>query len=117
MTQASSAKPWLAFYPTGAPTAIKAAPFRTLAELVSASARLYGDRTAYTVVMPNGMYGDLSFAEVDRMSDAFAVYLREVAGLEPGDRVALQAPNSLPIPVVAFGVFKAGCVLVNVNPL
>ncbi len=117
MTQASSAKPWLAFYPAGAPTEIDAAPFRTIAELVSASARLYGDRTAYTVVMPNGMYGDLSFAEVDRMSDAFAVYLREVAGLEPGDRVALQAPNSLPIPVVAFGVFKAGCVLVNVNPL
>ena len=117
MTQANFAKPWLAFYPPGAPTTIEAAPFRTLAELVSASARLYGDRTAYTAVMPNGMYGDLSFAEIDRMSDAFAVYLREVAGLDAGDRVALQAPNSLPVPVVAFGVFKAGCVLVNINPL
>lgn len=117
MTLATSAKPWLAFYPAGAPTSIEAAPFRTLAELVSASARLYGNRTAYTVVMPNGMYGDLNFDEIDRMSDAFAVYLREVAGLEAGDRVALQAPNSLPVPVVAFGVFKAGCVLVNINPL
>jgi long-chain acyl-CoA synthetase len=117
MTQAHSARPWLAFYPPGAPAEIEAAPFRTLGELVTASARLYGDRTAYTVVMPNGMFGDLSFAEIDRMSDEFAVYLREVAGLEAGDRVALQAPNSLPVPVVAFGVFKAGCVLVNVNPL
>jgi long-chain acyl-CoA synthetase len=117
MTQATGARPWLAFYPTGAPSDIAEAPFRTLAELVSASARLYGERTAYTVVMPNGMYGDLSFADVDRMADAFAVYLREVLGLKAGDRVALQAPNSLPVPVVAFGVFKAGCVLVNVNPL
>ena len=38
-------------------------------------------------------------------------------GLQPGDRVALQTPNSLTVPVVAFGVFKAGCVLVNINPL
>ena len=117
MTKATGARPWLAFYPAGAPSDIAEAPFRTLAELVSASARLYGERTAYTVVMPNGMYGDLSFADVDRMADAFAVYLREVLGLKAGDRVALQAPNSLPVPVVAFGVFKAGCVLVNVNPL
>jgi len=117
MTKATGARPWLAFYPAGAPSDIAEAPFRTLAELVSASARLYGERTAYTVVMPNGMYGDLSFADVDRMADAFAVYLRDVLGLKAGDRVALQAPNSLPVPVVAFGVFKAGCVLVNVNPL
>ncbi len=117
MIKANSAKPWLAFYPPGSPASIEAAPFRTLAELVSASARLYGDRIAYTVVMPNGMYGDLTFAEVDRMSDSFAVYLRDVIGLDAGDRVALQVPNSLPIAVVAFGVFKAGCVLVNVNPL
>jgi long-chain acyl-CoA synthetase len=117
MTELRSARPWLAFYQAGIPPEIEAPPFRTVAELISASARLYGERTAYTVVMPNGMYGDLSFAEVDRLSDAFAVYLREVAGLEAGDRVALQAPNSLSIPVVAFGVFKAGCVLVNVNPL
>ncbi len=117
MSQATLAKPWLAYYPPGTPAEIDAPPVRNAAELVSASARLYGDRTAYTVVMPNGMYGDLSFSEIDRMSDAFAVYLREVAGLSVGDRVALQAPNSLPVPVVAFGVFKAGCVLVNVNPL
>nr|WP_254216510.1 AMP-binding protein [Tabrizicola sp. TH137] len=90
---------------------------RTLGQLVRDTAAREGDRTAYTVVMPNGMYGDLSFAEVDRLSDAFAAWLREVAGLQPGDRVALQTPNSLTVPVVAFGTFKAGCVLVNVNPL
>jgi len=67
--------------------------------------------------MHNGMNGTLTFAQVDEMSDAFAVYLREVAGLNQGDRVALQMPNCLSFPVAAFGILKAGCVLVNVNPL
>ncbi len=114
---AERSRPWHAFYPPHAPHEIVAPPFRHLADLPRASARTYGDRTAFTTVMPNGMFGDLSFADVDRMSDSFAVYLREVAGLKEGDRVALQAPNGLAVPVVVFGVFKAGCVLVNVNPL
>ena len=63
------------------------------------------------------MNGSLTFAEVDALSDAFAGYLRGVLGLQAGDRVAVQLPNCLAYPVVAFGVFKAGCVLVNTNPL
>ncbi len=112
-----AARPWAAAYPSGVPAEVTAPLARTLGQLVRDTAARERDRTAYTVVMPNGMYGDLSFAEVDRLSDAFAAWLREVAGLQPGDRVALQTPNSLTVPVVAFGTFKAGCVLVNVNPL
>ncbi len=74
-------------------------------------------RPAFTCVVPNGMNGRLTFAQVDAESDAFAGYLRGVLGLKAGDRVAVQLPNSLGYPVVAFGVFKAGCVLVNTNPL
>ena len=105
-----AARPWAAAYPSGVPAEVTAPLARTLGQLVRDTAAREGDRTAYTVVMPNGMYGDLSFAEVDRLSDAFAAWLREVAGLQPGDRVALQTPNSLTVPVVAFGTFKAGCV-------
>jgi long-chain acyl-CoA synthetase len=67
--------------------------------------------------MPNGMRASLRFAEIDKLSDAFAAYLREVLLLEPGERVVVQIPNGLVYPVAAFGIFKAGCVLVNVNPL
>ena len=74
-------------------------------------------RPAFTCVVPNGMNGSLTFAQVDALSDDFAGYLRGVLGLQPGDRVAVQLPNCLAYPVVAFGVFKAGCVLVNTNPL
>jgi long-chain acyl-CoA synthetase len=63
------------------------------------------------------MNGTLSFARIDAMSDAFAAFLRHECGLRPGDRVAVQLPNGLAYPVVAFGTFKAGCVLVNTNPL
>jgi long-chain acyl-CoA synthetase len=74
-------------------------------------------KAAFTCVVPNGMNGSLSFAQVDALSDAFAGYLRSTLGLVRGDRVAVQLPNSLSYPVVAFGVLKAGCVLVNTNPL
>lgn len=67
--------------------------------------------------MPNGMNGALSYAQVDEASDAFAVYLREGLQLAPGSRVAVQLPNCLSYPIVVFGILKAGCVLVNTNPL
>lgn len=75
------------------------------------------NKTAFTCVMPNGMNGRLSFQELNDLSDNFAAYLRHTLGLSAGDRVAVQLPNCLAYPVVAFGVLKAGCVLVNTNPL
>lgn len=72
---------------------------------------------AFTCVMPNGMNGSLSFNQVNEYSDDFAAYLRHTLGLQAGDRVAVQLPNCLAYPVVALGIFKAGCVLVNTNPL
>ncbi|MCC1482271.1 AMP-binding protein [Roseibaca sp. Y0-43] len=112
-----SNRPWLAFYGASTRPDIDAVAYRNLGELVRSAADTYGTAPAFTACMPNGMNGTLSFAQVDEMSDAFAVYLREVAGLNAGDRVALQVPNGLSFPIAAFGVFKAGCVLVNVNPL
>ena len=109
--------PWTAFYGPGVRTHIESLPFRTIGEMVSATASLYANQTAFTVCLPNGMNGSLTFRQVDEMSDALAVYLREISGLKAGDRVALQMPNTLGFPLAAFAVFKAGCILVNVNPL
>jgi len=96
---------------------IDTASYRNIGDLVRSISDTYGTAPAFTACMPNGMNGTLTFQQVDEMSDAFAVYLREVAGLTKGDRVALQMPNGLAFPVAAFGILKAGCVLVNVNPL
>jgi long-chain acyl-CoA synthetase len=113
----SGERPWTAFYGPSVRREIAAPRHRTLGDMVAGVAGRYGRARAFTCCLPNGMNGALSFAQVDAMSDALAVYLREVCGLGQGDRVALQVPNGLPFPVAAFGVFKAGCVLVNVNPL
>ena len=117
MAQATSARPWTAFYGPGVRTDIDTPAYRNLPDLIRSVADTHADAKAFTCCLPNGMNGSLSFAQVDEMSDALAVYLREVAGLGAGDRVALQMPNCLSFPIAAFAILKAGCVLVNVNPL
>jgi long-chain acyl-CoA synthetase len=96
---------------------LAALPFAHLPAMVSAAAATYEKSTAFTQVMANGMNGSLTYGQIDALSDDFAAYLREVVGLAEGDRVAVQMPNCLAYPIVAFGVFKAGLVLVNTNPL
>jgi long-chain acyl-CoA synthetase len=108
---------WLAHYPSEVPHQLEANSFQHLPDLIRVAAAGYGKKTAFTQVMPNGMNGSLSFAEVDSYSDQFAAYLREGLGLSQGDRVAVQMPNCLSYTIVAFGIFKAGLVLVNTNPL
>ena len=77
----------------------------------------YASKPAFTLALPNGSQGSITFAETDRLSDQFAVYLREVAGFKAGDRVAIQMPNCLSYPVAVFGALKAGLVMANTNPL
>jgi long-chain acyl-CoA synthetase len=109
-------KPWTAHYGSVA-AELPPLRHRHLAELVCAACERYAAQIAFTTCMPNGMHGSLTYRQVGELSDAFAVYLREAVGLGAGARVAVQTPNSLAYPVVAFGVLKAGCVLVNTNPL
>ena len=108
---------WQAHYGAGTPAELPVSPHPNLAAMVHAASRQYASQKAFTAVVPNGMNGSLSFAQVDALSDAFAAYLREGLGLAQGTRVAVQLPNGLAYPVAAFGILKAGCVLVNTNPL
>lgn len=92
-------------------------PAQNLAELVDRTSARYARQKAFTAVLPNGMAGSLTFADVARYSDHVAAFLRGHLGLAPGDRVAVLLPNSLAFPLWAFGVIKAGLVLVSINPL
>ena len=109
--------PWLTQYGDRIPRELAVPEHVHLPAMLTQAARAHGPRIAFTTCMPNGMHGSLTYTQVDQQADAFAAYLREVVGLAPGARVALQTPNGLAYPVVAFGVLKAGCVLVNTNPL
>ncbi|MEO1641282.1 MAG: AMP-binding protein [Pseudomonadota bacterium] len=110
-------RPWTAFYDPSARKTIDAAQHTTIGDFITAKAQEFGKLPAFTAVLPNGMNGTLSFAQADEMSDALAIHLREDMGLSAGDRVAIQVPNGLSYPIAAMAIFKAGCVLVNVNPL
>jgi len=61
-------------------------------------------------------YGtELSFAELDRLSDRFASWLC-ARGAKKGDRVAVFLPNCPQFHVAFFGILKLGCVHVPINP-
>ena len=114
---AYDARPWLKHYPAGSKTDLGAPEYGSFGELVVKSSREHGDAPAFTTCLPTGTTGTLSFAEVDRLTDRFAAYLRFELGLAKGDRIAIQSPNCLAYPVFLFGAAKAGCVIVNINPL
>jgi long-chain acyl-CoA synthetase len=112
-----ASRPWMAQYGTHIAHTLDKPVHGHLPAMADAAVQRFATQTAFTTVMPNGMYGSLSYAQVGEMSNAFAAYLRGVLKLQAGDRVALQMPNCLAYPVVLLGVLKAGCVAVNTNPL
>src|SRR5262245_20018762 len=58
----------------------------------------------------------LTFAELGGLSRDFGAWL-QAQGLAKGARVAVMMPNVLQYPVCVFGTLRAGCTVVNVNPL
>jgi long-chain acyl-CoA synthetase len=110
-------RPWVGQYGSHISAELPVPAHPSLAAMASAACTRFATQTAFTTVMPNGMYGSLSYGQVQEKSDHFARYLRQVLGLAAGDRVAIQMPNCLSYPVVLLGVLKAGCVAVNTNPL
>ena len=81
----------------------------TIPAAVELAGTRHGDREAL-------VDGDvrLSFAELAAaVDDAARAYV--AAGIEPGDRVALWAPNSGAWVIAVLGAFRAGAVVVTVN--
>ena len=111
MPIATADRPWLATYPEGVPADIDVNQYPSLVHLMEESFRRFGDRTAYSF-----MGKDVSFAQTDALSQAFAAYLQGL-GLVKGDRVAIMMPNVPQYPAVVAGILRAGLVVVNVNPL
>ena len=105
-------KVWLKSYPPGMPEEVPDPPFRSVRDLFEQAFEKYPNNAAYT-----NMGSTLTYAELDRMSMRFACYLQNTLGLTRGERVAIMLPNILQYPVAMCGIFRAGLVVVNVNPL
>ncbi|WP_326518901.1 long-chain-fatty-acid--CoA ligase [Acinetobacter sp. CAAS 2-6] len=106
-------KIWFAEYQkTGIPETVELPPENSsLLDVFERNFQKFGTRDAFIF-----MDKTLSFNELELASRKFAAYLQSL-GLVKGTRVAVMMPNVLQYPVVALGVFRAGLVLVNVNPL
>ena len=105
-------RPWLKNYPPGVPAEIHVPPDQTLVDMLTASVRRFGSRTAFI-----SMGRALSYDDFDELTAAFGAYLLNSAGLQPGERFAVMLPNLLQQPVAVFGALRAGLTVVNVNPL
>jgi long-chain acyl-CoA synthetase len=102
---------WLQSYPEGIPADIDIDHIPSLVALFEDACRKYADKVAYISMGKEMTYGELEAATRD-----FAGWLQSL-GLKKGDRVALMMPNLLQYPVALFGTLRAGCVVVNCNPL
>ncbi|MBT8066796.1 MAG: AMP-binding protein [Gammaproteobacteria bacterium] len=105
-------KTWLKSYPEGVPAEVPEPPFRSIRDLFEHGFSEYPDNAAYTNMGRTITYGDLN-----RLSMKFACYLQQTLGLTRGERVAIMLPNILQYPVAMCGIFRAGLVVVNVNPM
>jgi len=102
---------WLKHYPKGVPAEIDVGEYASIREVFEESVAKYATRPAFSC-----MGKSLTFTELDTLSAAFGGWLQGM-GCKPGTRVALMMPNILQYPVCLFGALRAGCTVVNVNPL
>jgi len=82
-----------------------------LAKNLTDTTRAHGDRVAVRVDDAT-----MTYRALDEASARVAGLLHE-RGLKPGDRVGIMMPNVAEVPVVYYGILRAGGVVVPMNPL
>jgi long-chain acyl-CoA synthetase len=106
-----NSQPWFKHYDKGVPYTLAPYPERTLIDEFSESA---SQRPDHAALLFQGKA--ISYRELDGLSTAFASALIGL-GVKPGDRVAVLLPNTPQIILSLFGVWKAGAIVVPLNPL
>ncbi len=102
---------WVKNYPAGVPTEIDPNQYSSLVQLLDEAFKKYAALPAYSC-----MGVTMTYRQLDENSAAIGAWLQS-QGLGKGKRVAIMMPNVLQYPVALAGVLRAGCTVVNVNPL
>lgn len=105
-------KIWLKNYPKEVSPEIDFSKYSSLLDIYEESIRMFSSKKAFT-----NMGVSLTFTELDRKVDQFASFLQNELKLKKGDRIAIQMPNLLQFPIVAFAALRSGLTIVNTNPL
>ena len=103
-------KPWLRHYDANVRPSLAPYPDKTLVDYLD---QLASGHSSKTSLIFKG--ATMSYGRLDALSTAFAAALAEL-GVRKGDRVALLLPNSPQFFVAEFGVWKAGGIVVALNP-
>ncbi|MFT4098199.1 MAG: AMP-binding protein [Rhodoblastus sp.] len=107
---AYASKPWLGLYTPGLSHEIEASHADALSLFRAAVARA-ADKPALIY-----FDGVVTYAELDRMSDALAAAL-VARGFAAGDRCAIYMQNMPQFPIAVLGAWKAGGIAVAINPM
>jgi long-chain acyl-CoA synthetase len=102
---------WLTQYDSDVPHSLAPYPEKTLVDYLSDLARDHGEKAA---VLFKG--SAISYRQLEHESNAFAAALVAM-GVKPGERVALLLPNCPQFMVAEFGIWKAGAIVVALNPI
>jgi long-chain acyl-CoA synthetase len=107
----AQSKPWLREYPATMSPEVDLGSVANLAEMVETAMREHANKIAFHC---SGT--DMTYAELDRLSTAFASHLQK-HGFKRGDRFALMMPNILQYPIALMACLRIGVTVVNCNPL
>jgi long-chain acyl-CoA synthetase len=102
---------WLEHYDEGMPATLGPYPELTLPDYLAEAAAQRPDRPALLFKGRTVTHGELQ-----RRSDAFAAALAAL-GVATGDRVALLLPNCPQFLICELGAWKAGAIVVPLNPI
>ncbi len=86
--------------------------YQSVLQIFDESCQKFSDRPAFSC-----MGQTLTYGQLEEKSRHFAAYLQNQTDLKPGDRIAIQLPNTLMFPIAVFGALRAGMIVVNTNPL
>jgi long-chain acyl-CoA synthetase len=107
----SDRAPWLSHYDCGVPATLAPYPDRTILDYVSEFARTHPNNRA---LIFKGR--DLSYGDLESLSDGFATALAEL-GVGQGDRVGLLLPNCPQFLIAELAAWKLGAIVAPLNPI
>lgn len=111
-------RPWYKYYDEWVPKTLEF-PDIPLDRLLFNAAEKHPEHTA---TIFGAMIGSrlidtkMSYRQLNHAADRFAAALQQ-QGVQPGDRVAIQLPNSPQFIIAAYATWRIGAIVVCVNPL
>ena len=103
---------WIKNYPKNVPSEISQSKDKSLQDLFYQTTEMFSKKIAF-----KNLNSSITFNETKKYSERFASYLQNELKIRKGTKIAIMLPNLMTYPVVLFGSFIAGAIVVNVNPL